>query len=273
LICLTILFNSRRLQSAAAGNIAVGHQHGYTGVWNALATIVRTDGATGLYRGSMLSIFRSIVGSGSNLAAFTLLKEHLMTQHRWQDNAWLDVTCGLGSSIISVYILIVLFTRSNSRRLSMNPIDVTRTRYYNQPYVNGQGTVYSSGLDAVTKMLRNEGPSAFYKGLTTHFLRIGPHFCFTFLFLGIFRRRLTEVYEYLDHKDSFAAYDKDHDGKLNKTEISSMLKDMSLDADSTASLIERSDADHDGCISWSEYPPFVKEVEKLYSSRASNLIK
>ena len=59
----------------------------------------------------------------------------------------------------------------------MNPIDVTRTRYYNQPYVNGKGQNYTSGADVIVKMLKNEGPSALYKGLTTHFLRIGPHFC------------------------------------------------------------------------------------------------
>jgi hypothetical protein len=61
--------------------------------------------------------------------------------------------------------------------LCMNPIDVTRTRYYNQPYVNGKGELYSSGLDAVKKIWTGEGPTAFYKGLITHFLRIGPHFC------------------------------------------------------------------------------------------------
>lgn len=64
----------------------------------------------------------------------------------------------------------------------MNPIDVIRTRYYNQPYVNGRGTIYNSGIDVIKKILCNEGPMAFYKGLVTHFLRIGPHFCRKFLF-------------------------------------------------------------------------------------------
>ena len=59
----------------------------------------------------------------------------------------------------------------------MNPIDVVRTRYYNQNYVNGKGTIYSSGADAVQKIVKTEGPMAFYKGFLPHFLRIGPHFC------------------------------------------------------------------------------------------------
>jgi len=47
-----------RLQSAAPnlpGQIAVGHQHGYTGVLNALSLVYKGEGIRGLYRGSMLS--------------------------------------------------------------------------------------------------------------------------------------------------------------------------------------------------------------------------
>jgi hypothetical protein len=33
-----------RLQSEAAGSLRVGHQHGYTGTWNALKTVVRNEG-------------------------------------------------------------------------------------------------------------------------------------------------------------------------------------------------------------------------------------
>ncbi len=59
----------------------------------------------------------------------------------------------------------------------MNPIDVVRTRYYNQKYENGKGTLYKTGFDAFKTIVRNEGPRALYKGLTSHFMRIGPHFC------------------------------------------------------------------------------------------------
>ena len=62
----------------------------------------------------------------------------------------------------------------------MNPIDVVRTRYYNQEYVNGKGTLYTSGIDACQKIVKKEGVQAFYKGFIPHFLRIGPHFCCLF---------------------------------------------------------------------------------------------
>lgn len=94
-----------RLQSAAPnlpGRVAVGHQHGYTGVWNALSSIYKAEGMKGLYRGSVLSMGRSIVGSGTNLSCYTLIKEYLMIEKDWKDNAQLDIVCGLGSSIVSV---------------------------------------------------------------------------------------------------------------------------------------------------------------------------
>ncbi|KAI8906655.1 mitochondrial carrier domain-containing protein [Powellomyces hirtus] len=152
-----------RLQSSSKSKIAVGHQHNYTGTWNALTTIYKQDGLRGLYRGAVLSMGRSVFGSGSNLAAYSMMKDYLITERKWKDNAWLDMVCGMASGVVSC--------------ICMNPIDVTRTRYYNQPYENGKGVLYSNGFDAIKKIAKNEGPTAFYKGFITHFFRIGPHFC------------------------------------------------------------------------------------------------
>lgn len=44
---------------------------------------------------------RSVFGSGSNLAAYSMMKDYLITEKKWKDNAWLDMVCGLGSGIVS----------------------------------------------------------------------------------------------------------------------------------------------------------------------------
>lgn len=147
-----------RLQSDAAGSLRVGHQHGYTGTWDALKKIVGSEGIAGLYRGSLLSVGRSMIGSGTNLSTFTMSKDYLML-NGWRDSKGLDVVCGLASAAVSV--------------VAMNPIDVVRTRYYNQPCEGGKGLLYSSGTDAIRKIMVNEGPGAFYNGLLTHYFRIG----------------------------------------------------------------------------------------------------
>lgn len=113
----------------------------------------------------------------------------------------------------------------------MNPIDVCRTRFYNQAYVNGKGVIYSSGFDAFNKIARNEGFNAFYKGFLTHFLRIGPHFCLTFVFLGVLRRNLKSLYSHLDQRESFLSFDLDGDGKLCRQEVRQILEKVALALD------------------------------------------
>ncbi|KAI8849426.1 mitochondrial carrier domain-containing protein [Chytridium lagenaria] len=254
-----------RLQSAAAKGQAVGHQHQYKGVVDALRQIVRQDGVKGLYRGSVLSMGRSIVGSGTNLSSFSMMKEYLIVKQSWKDNWVLDMVAGLGSGVISC--------------IAMNPIDVVRTRYYNQPYENGKGVIYSSGGDAIYKIVKTEGFGAFYKGFFTHFLRIGPHFCFTFVFLGMFRRQLNTTYDYLDRSDSFKSFDKDGNGYLDRVEVEDAMKSIipksivspehlpyyeSMIDTSTRRILTKADRDGDGRISFSEYIAMVDEVKSIF---------
>lgn len=254
-----------RLQSAAAGSIAVGHQYAYTGVWHALRTIYTGEGFKGLYRGSLLSMARSIVGSGTNLSAYSMMKEFLLLEHKWKDSLSLDVVCGLSSGIVSC--------------IFMNPIDVVRTRFYNQPYSNGKGELYSSGIDAVRKIINNEGFSAFYKGFFTHFLRIGPHFCLTFVFLGVFRRGVSHFYEYLDARDSFRQFDCDGDGVLDEHEVERVIKTITPSCDEktihayASRILEKADRDHDHVISFEEYLDMEREVQAIYTETNSNKSK
>ncbi|KAI9205324.1 mitochondrial carrier domain-containing protein [Polychytrium aggregatum] len=253
-----------RLQSSAAGKIAVGHQHGYTGVISALRSIVSTDGWTGLYRGSLLSVARSIAGSGSNLAAYSMLKEYLISDLGWEDGTRMDVVAGLGSGIVSC--------------IFMNPIDVVRTRYYNQPYKDGKGLIYSSGLDTIKKLVANEGVTAFYKGALTHFLRIGPHFCLTFVFLGWLRRGLSDYYARRDLQDSFSVFDEDGNGTLDRSEVFHAIekifpRPLNLGQDEYRALLYRyasqviatADRNKDSVISFDEYDAAIKEIKKLRS--------
>lgn len=67
--------------------------------------------------------------------------------------------------------------------MTINPLDVIRTRLYNQPFdAHGNGLWYKNGVDAAIKVMRTEGPLAFYKGAWTHFMRLGPHLVLVFIF-------------------------------------------------------------------------------------------
>ncbi|KAJ3023823.1 UNVERIFIED_CONTAM: hypothetical protein HDU68_008436 [Siphonaria sp. JEL0065] len=259
-----------RLQSSVSpknAQNAVGHQFQYRNTWDAISKTYRGDGLKGLYRGSVLSMARSFVGSGVNLATYSMMKEYLILKKNWKDDWVLDMFAGMTSGVMSC--------------VAMNPIDVVRTRYYNQPYVNGKGTLYSSSGDAIKHIVKVEGLSAFYKGFTTHFLRIGPHFCLTFVFLGMFRRQLAEAYHYLDMRDSFQKFDQDGNGILDKNELADAMRAVipktgfedaeyeKMILDATMRILASADTNHDYSISFEEYPRMTEEVEKIFAEKAN----
>ena len=53
----------------------------------------------------------------------------------------------------------------------------------------GQGLWYSGPLDAASKLLRAEGPTAFFKGWLAHYMRGAPHVALLFLTLEQFKKR------------------------------------------------------------------------------------
>ena len=64
----------------------------------------------------------------------------------------------------------------------------SRIRLYNRSSQSSSQTT----LQSCRHILTTEGPLAFYKGFSTHFMRIGPHFTLTFVFLGMLKRHLIE---------------------------------------------------------------------------------
>jgi Ca2+-binding EF-hand superfamily protein len=190
----------------------VGFQHQHKGVLDALTTIVKKDGVKGLYRGSGVNMMRSFIGSSSNLSAYSLMKEYLMTKRHWKDDAKLDTIAGLIAGGVSV--------------IFMNPTDVVRSRLYNQPFENGKGLYYENAWDCLRKTVKAEGVKALWTGSGPHFLRIGPHFALSFLFLGVFRRKLIDYHEDKNLSECFRQLDGDGDGRLDFYEVATALRNV-----------------------------------------------
>lgn len=83
---------------------------------------------------------------------------------------------------------------SNGPRVIRSLIDslqlvlFSRIRLYNR----SSSAASQSTLQSCRHILVTEGPLAFYKGFSTHFMRIGPHFTLTFVFLGMLKRQIIE---------------------------------------------------------------------------------
>ncbi|KAF9957754.1 Mitochondrial oxaloacetate carrier protein [Modicella reniformis] len=94
----------------------------------------------------------------------------LTTYSLIKDGVLLDMLSSLASAFISVVV--------------MNPMDVVRIRLYNRSSQSTSQTI----LQSCRHILTTEGPMTFYKGFSTHFMRIDPHFTLTFVFLGMLKR-------------------------------------------------------------------------------------
>lgn len=161
-----------RIQSSGGlGNVHYNVNSGYQG----FRSILKGEGFRGLYRGTAINMIRSSVSAAVLLPTVSKSKEILADKFYLEESLGRDAIASLIGSVFCTY--------------SINPMDVARTRLYNQPVVSGRGTLYHSIPDAFSKIIRNEGFLALYKGVVAHYFRVGPYIVLSFVFIGIFRRR------------------------------------------------------------------------------------
>eukprot|EP00938_MAST-03A_sp_MAST-3A-sp1_P007457 g7457.t1 len=163
-----------RIQSSGGlGDVHYKADSGY----QTFRSIMDKEGLKGLYRGTVINMIRSSVSAAVLLPTVTKSKEILADEFQMEEGLRRDAIASLIGSVFCAY--------------SINPMDVTRTRLYNQPVnsLTGRGSLYHSIPDALSKIVRNEGPLALYKGVVAHYFRVGPYIVLSFVFIGLLRRQ------------------------------------------------------------------------------------
>ena len=167
-----------RMQAQAGGaNAAVGHQHGYTGIGDGIQRMLIEEGFASAYKGVTASMMRLALGSAAQLTAYSWTKEQVLATGRVQDGPLLHIGISFASVVFGV--------------TAMQPVDVVRTRLYNQPFDanTGKGLLYSGPVDAGLQLVRSEGPAGFFKGWLAHYMRGAPHVALLFLTLEQLKKR------------------------------------------------------------------------------------
>lgn len=92
------------------------------------------------------------------------------------------------------------------------------------------------------------------------------------------KRNLQNLYGYLDLRDSFFRFDRDHNGKLDKEEVTLILENIVKALDDPAypvsksetiskyieHLISKCDKDGDSMISFQEYRSLENEIRAIF---------
>ncbi|OJD19269.1 hypothetical protein ACJ73_08653 [Blastomyces percursus] len=126
-----------------------------------LFRIIKDEGM-GLYRGAGWTAARNAPGSFALFGGSAFAKEYIYDLKDYNSASWLQ---NFVASIVGASASLIVSA----------PLDVIKTRIQNRNFENPE-----SGFRIVSSMIRNEGPTSFFKGLTPKLLMTGPKLVFSF---------------------------------------------------------------------------------------------
>uniref|UniRef100_A0A673ZZX0 Solute carrier family 25 member 22a n=1 Tax=Salmo trutta TaxID=8032 RepID=A0A673ZZX0_SALTR len=160
----------------------------YTSMSDCLIKTIRSEGYFGMYRGSAVNLTLVTPEKAIKLAANDFFRQYLS-----KDGQKLTLVkemlagCGAGTCqvIVTTPMEMLKIQLQDAGRIgclagstaavAVNPVDVIKTRIQSMNRGSTEET-YSGVTDCISKILKNEGPSAFLKGAYCRALVIAPLF-------------------------------------------------------------------------------------------------
>ncbi|KAI8821002.1 mitochondrial carrier domain-containing protein [Fimicolochytrium jonesii] len=134
--------------------------------------MIQEEGIASLYKGVGLTALRQATNQAANFTVYQYLRKVL---HEKQPQ--------YGDTLPAYQHLIMGFVSGACGPLFNAPIDTIKTRIQKNPSKEKGWTRFMS---VTTGIIKNEGYTAFYKGLTPRVLRVAPGQAITFMVSGIF---------------------------------------------------------------------------------------
>lgn len=156
------------VRMTADGRLPVAERRGYSSVFDALGRVVREEGVTTLWRGTLPTVGRAAVLNVAQLSTYSQAKEAILGTGLVDDHIGAHTLASCVSGFIATAASI--------------PLDSAKTRVQNMKVINGVPE-YAGMADALVSVARKEGVTALWKGFTPYFLRLGPHTVLTFVAL------------------------------------------------------------------------------------------
>lgn len=146
-----------RLQ--AEGRLPPNVPRRYNGAIDAYKKIIAQEGVGGLWTGYGPNLARNCVVNATELVAYDQSKQFLLKTVGLPDNIWAHIGAGLMAGL--------------SATLLGSPVDVVKTRVMSAKSVPGVAPEFTGPIDCAIKLMKTQGPTAFYKGFIPNFTRIG----------------------------------------------------------------------------------------------------
>lgn len=153
----------------ADGRLPLAERRNYSGVFNALIRITREEGILTLWRGCIPTMGRAMVVNAAQLASYTQAKQYLVSTGHFKEGIQLHFVASMMSGFITT--------------VASMPVDIAKTRLQSMKVSADGKAEYRGTVDVLSRVVRQEGPFALWKGFTPYFCRLGPHTVLTFIFL------------------------------------------------------------------------------------------
>ncbi|EXC35262.1 Mitochondrial uncoupling protein 4 [Morus notabilis] len=140
--------------------VSQGLRPRYSGPFDALNKIVRSEGFGGLWKGVFPNVQRAFLVNMGELACYDHTKHFIVRNWISEDNIYAhtlaSVMSGLSATTLSC------------------PADVVKTRMMNQAVRKDEKVLYKSSYDCLVKTVKVEGIRALWKGFFPTWARLGP---------------------------------------------------------------------------------------------------
>lgn len=153
----------------ADGRLPLAERRNYSGVFNALLRITREEGVLTLWRGCIPTMGRAMVVNAAQLASYTQAKQYLVSTGHFTEGIKLHFVASMMSGFITT--------------VASMPVDIAKTRLQSMKVSADGKAEYRGTVDVLSRVVRQEGLFALWKGFTPYFCRLGPHTVLTFIFL------------------------------------------------------------------------------------------
>lgn len=143
----------------------------YNGTFDTYGKLIKEGGVKNLWTGWGPNVMRNSIINAAELASYDQFKQMFLGMGLLKDGIPCHLTCaslaGLAACIFG------------------SPVDVLKTRV-----MNAEAGKYSGPLDCAYQTLKQEGPSAFYKGFVPNAARLALWNCVMFLTLEQVKKRM-----------------------------------------------------------------------------------
>jgi len=135
-----------------------GEKLPYSNTFGALGVIWQQEGLLrGLYKGWMVTSSRAAILTSAQLGSYDTIKNNILVkQFGMGDGLVLHLCSAMSAGIITT--------------TAANPVDVIKTRF-----MSDSVGAYSGVVNCIAQTYKSDGVSAFFKGWTPSYFRLGPH--------------------------------------------------------------------------------------------------